>query len=659
MARKTTARAQGTGRRLRNTASAALLISVTLGAAPAEPQEGKGAEETAAKAAATRTSTPADALARVEAVIDASTDKVSASTDRSVAGLQKFMDEAGIADDKTMKTVGAKAQAELEADIAALLKTAQGAVPEAESLDPAWTAGAADSCIQRDGTDVVMSGTATCATNADRDDRARARAEGDAAAAKANANHDGDADAKAQGKGSTATAKSGDPTRTGQSRNESDALSTAGSTATANSGTADHDQRDKATAVAHDKSLASADSVAGDHNDSFAGASDSGEASAIARYGDDNRSIALGFNGSNDGTGPGGARAITLMGFKNQALSVADGQNSAAITNAGYGDGHRAAATSGPNSQARADAAQGEDSEAFADATDRGHALAFDSYGDDMLAIAKSKGDGSTGQCSPIGTAVNSGETTYPLDACATANARAVDGESNTAISTADKAKAFSLAERGKYNTAITKANNGGDIVWNTTKSGANQPSNPHEGMKADCPWPLPPLPQAQQPCGNATAKASYGDGNLAVAVPDGDHVFTWAESSGGSYNQTLATGEGKDSQARSRAIYNNYGTAKAAATDGGKADTLAVIGYENVALAGANGADAKADATAAGPHSQATATASAGGTVSAVHNTTATTGFLGVNLTTGVSCSDASVTYALIGTGQSCGNGF
>ncbi|MGW0710216.1 hypothetical protein ACWD4G_30400 [Streptomyces sp. NPDC002643] len=635
----------------------AVLIGVTMGASPAEPKqrpEGKPAE-----AASARPSTPADALATFKAVVDASTGKLSASADQSVAALQKFMDEADIADDKAMKQVGVDAKAKLDADIAALLKSAQGAVPKAESLAPSWAAGATDACTQQDGTDVVKSGTAVCTTNADRDDRSRARAEGDAASAKASANHDGDADAKAQGAGSAATAKSGDADRAGQSGNTSDAISTAGSRTTANSGTGDHDQRNQATAVGNDKSLSTADSINGDRNKTFAGSSDNGEARAAGRSGDDNSSIALGFNGSNDGDGPSGAQATTLLGFKNQALSIANGQNSAAITNAGYGDGHRAAATSGANSQARADAAQGEDSEAFATATDRGHALAYDSYGDNMLAIAKSKGNGSTGPCSPIGQAVNSGETTYPLDACATANARAVDGDTNTAISTADKAKAYSVAERGKYNTAITKATDGGDIVWNTTPSLPNQPTNPHAGMKADCPWPLPPLPQAQQPCGNATAKASYGDGNLAVAVPNGDHVFTWSEASGGSYNQTLATGEGKDSQARSRAIYNNYGTAKSAATGGGKADTLAILGYENVALANADGTGSKADATAAGPHSQATATASKGGTVSAVHNTTTTTGFLGVNLTTGVSCSAASVTYALIGTGQSCGSGF
>ncbi|WP_416976549.1 hypothetical protein [Streptomyces sp. T028] len=639
------------GRRIRNSAYVALLIGVTLGAAPDGPQQ-------TAVAKPSRPTTPARALASIEAIIDASAGRVSASSDQSVAGLETFLAKAGVADDKSMKTAGVETQAKLERDISGLLKTAGEAVPSAESLDPAWNTGAANACKQQDGTDTAKSGTAVCTTNDDRDKRARARAEGNEAAATANAVHTGDADAKAQGDDSAATARSGDASRTGQKGNESDAISTAGSTTTATSGNADHDQHDKATAVAHDRSLANADSVAGDRNDSFAGASDNGEATALSRYGDDNRSIALGYNGNNDGSGPAGARAITLMGFKNQALSIANGQNSAAVTNAGYGDGHRAAATSGPNSHARADAAQGEDSESFAKATERGHALAYDSYGDDMLAIATSKGDGSIGSCSPIGQALNSGETTYPLDACSSANARAVDGESNTAISTVDKAKAYSVAERGKYNTAVTDAKNGGDIIWNTAKSAAGQPANPHEGMKADCPWPLPPLPQAQQPCGNATAKASYGDGNLAVAKPDGDHVFTWSEASGGSYNQTLATGEGKDSQARSRAIYNNYGTAKSAATGGGKADSLAVIGYENIAVSNADGTGSVANATAAGPHSQATATASKGGTVTAVHNTT-TAGFLGVNLTTGVSCSDTSVTYALIGTGQSCGSGF
>ncbi|WP_105972515.1 hypothetical protein [Streptomyces geranii] len=648
---------RSTGSRIRHSASAALLIGVTLGAAPDGPQQ--TVAEAAPVAKAVRPAVPAEALATIEAIIDTSASRLSASTGTSVGGLEKFMAEADIADGKQMKTVGVEAQAKLEREIHGLLKTTENALPAAGSIDPAWQAGASNACLQQDGTDRAKSGTAVCSTNSDRDRRARARADGDKAAATANGVHEGDADAKAQGDGSAATAKSGDAARVGQKGNESDAISSAGSNAKATSGSADHDQRDRSTAVADEGSLAAADSVAGDRNDSFAGASEDGEATAVSRYGDDNSSIALGYHGNNDGSGPFGARATTLIGFKNKALSIADGQNSSAVTNAGYGDGHRAAATSGANSHARADAAQGEDSEAFADATERGHALAYDSYGDDMLAIATSKGDGSTGACTPIGQVTNSGETTYPIDACASANARAVDGESNTAISTVDQAKAYSVAERGKYNTAITKASNGGDIVWNTAKPAAGQPANPHEGMTADCPWPLPPLPQAQQPCGNATAKASYGDGNLAVAVPDGDHVFTWSEASGGSYNQTLATGEGKDSQARSRAIYNNYGTAKAAATGGGKADSLAVIGYENVAISNADGAGSVANATAAGPHAQATATAGKGGTVSAVHNTTTTAGFLGVNLTTGVTCSDASVTYALIGTGQSCGSGF
>jgi hypothetical protein len=178
--------------------------------------------------------------------------------------------------------------------------------------------------------------------------------------------------------------------------------------------------------------------------------------------------------------------------------------------------------------------------------------------------------------------------------------------------------------------------------------------------MTPDCPWPLPPLPQAQQPCGNATAKASYGDGNLAVAAPNGDHTFTWSEASGGSYNQTLATADGANSRARARGIYNNYGTAKSTASDGGNADTWAIIGYDNIALANAVGAGSVATGVAAGPHAEATSAASAGGTASAVHNTTTQTGsFQGGSLTTGVSCSEQSVTYALIGNGRTCGDGF
>ena len=119
----------------------------------------------------------------------------------------------------------------------------------------------------------------------------------------------------------------------------------------------------------------------------------------------------------------------------------------------------------------------------------------FNSYGDYMLAIATSKGDGSTGQCGPIGQPRDSGETTYPPDACSTANARAVDGEANIAISNVDKAKAYSVAERGSRNIAVTRAVNGGDIIWNTTPSLPTQPPNPHAGMTPDCPWPLPPLP--------------------------------------------------------------------------------------------------------------------------------------------------------------------
>lgn len=598
-------------------------------------------------------------LADAKATVDAATTRAATSVNQAAAGLQAFVKQAGIAGDKSMKAAGAAAKAALDRQITRLLTDAGCAIPDLASLEPRWDPAAVDACVQADGTILVSKGTAVCTTNADRDDRARARAEGAGASADADAVHTGDARAAAAGDGSKAAAKSGDKARTGQAGNVSNAISTGRSTATANSGLGDFDERNNSTAAAAGGSLSTSDASGGDRNQTFAGSFDNGEAHATSTAGDGNLSLALGADGGNDGNGPAGAQSTTLIGFDDKALSVADGVNSTAITNAGYGDRHEAAASSGPDSQARADSAQGEDSAAFATATDRGHALAFNSYGDDMLAVARSKGDGSTGLCNPIGQPVNSGETTYPLDACATASSRAVDGQTNTAISVVDKAKAYSVAERGRYNTAVTTATNGGDIIWNTTASLPGQPANPHAGLTPDCPWPLPPPPQAQQACGNATAKASYGDGNLAVAAPDGDHAFAWSEASGGSYNQTLATAEAR-SKARARAIYDNYGTAKAAATGGGNADSIAVLGYQNVALANAAGTGSVADASAAGNHARATATASSGGTATAVHNTSTTTAFLpGIPLTTGVSCSDTSVTYAVIGTGQSCGTGF
>jgi len=650
------------GARIGIGARAVLLVSATLAPSPASGDGAVGA----ASAGDARTGadnqqrrvTPSDALAEAKAQVDEALAGFSTAADEAAAGLQTFVEEADIAEDKSMEEAGVAAKSDLDEGLAEVLSDAEGAIPEADRLEPSWNGGAANACRQNDGNNVVAQGTAVCTTNSDRDDRARARAEGNGASATANAVHDGDAEARSQGDGSAATARSGDPARTGQRRNVSDAVSTGGSTATANAGLGDHDGRNRSTAVADGTSLATADSNFGDENEAFSGSINNGEARASNTSGDRNRAIALGANGSNDGNGPAGARATSLLGFDNTSLSVADGQNSTAITNAGYGDRHRAAATSGPNSQARADSAQGEESASFSQATDRAHALAFNSYGDHMLAIAQSTGNGSTGLCGPIGQPVNSGETTYPPDACATANARAVDGEANTAISIVDEAKGYSVSERGARNTAVTRATNGGDIIWNTTPSLPNQPPNPHAGLTPDCPWPLPPLPQAQQPCGNATAKASYGDGNLAVAVPNGDHAFAWSEASGGSYNQTLAAADGANSRARSRGIYNNYGTAKSSATNGGNAETLAVRGYGNVALANADGIGSVANATAAGPHSQATASSSAGGTATAMHNTTTASGFQGIG-PSAVSCSNESVTYAMIGTGQTCGDGF
>jgi len=640
-------------------ACAVLLAGVAL----AVPASGSSAAQNdTAAAGLTRPAgcqVPSSSLAAAKATIDAATTRLGASVDRAAVGLQAFVKQAGVATDKSMKAAGLAAKATLDRQITQLLTDAGCAIPDLASLEPHWNPAAVNACVQADGIIVVSKGTAVCTTNADRDDRARARAEGNGASANANAIHHGDAQASAQGDSSTAAAKSGDKARTGQAGNVSNAISTSGSTATANSSLADFDEHNNATAAAAGASLSTSDIAGGDRNQALAESFNNGEAHASGTAGDGNLSIALGADGSNDGNGPAGARSTTLIGFDNKALSVADGVNSAAITNAGYGDRHQAAASSGPNSQARADSAQGEDNASFATATQRGHALAFNSYGDDMLAVATSKGDGSTGLCNPIGQPVNSGETTYPLDACATANARAVDGQTNTAVSEVDKAKAYSVAERGRYNTAVTRAADGGDIIWNTTASLPGQPSNPHAGLAPDCPWPLPPLPQAQQPCGNATAKASYGDGNLAVADPNGDHSFAWSEASGGSYNQTLATASAK-SKARARAIYNNYGTAKAAATGGGNADSIAVLGYQNVALANAAGTGSVANASAAGNHARATATASSGGTATAVQNTSTTTTFLpGILLTTGVTCSNTSVTYAVIGTGQSCGTGF
>jgi len=582
-----------------------------------------------------------------------------AKLDKEIAEMITLVDSTSLdaVDDQSSAALS-NDMAGLDSQITRILNVAMQA-SQLAGIPNNWNPEGANACKQVDGTVVLANGTAVCTTNSDGDDQAVAKAQGDGASATANAIHDGRANAKALGDASAATARSGDAARTGQARNAADASSLNGSTATANAGVGDFDEDNEAKAVAEDGSLSIADAGTGDKNQDFALSVNNGEARATNRAGDRNVAVAIGANGNNDGNGPLGARATTLIGNDNTALSVADGLNSAATTNAGYGDRHKAAAAAGPNSDARADSAQGEESESFATATDRGHALAFNSYGDHMRAIATSKGDGSTGRCAVIGQPVNSGQTTYPPDACSTANARAVDGDANTAISVVDKAKAYSVAERGTHNIAVTRAANGGDIIWNTTPSLPSQPPNPHAGLTPDCPWPLPPLPQAQQACGNATAKASYGDGNVAVAAPNGDHSFAWSEASGGGYNETLATAEGANSRARARGIYNNHGTAKATAADGGRSEAATILGYENVSMANATGAGSVANATAAGPHAQATAAASSGGTATAVHNTTNIAAFITGPLVTGVTCSPAAVTYALIGTGQSCGTGF
>jgi len=112
-----------------------------------------------------------------------------------------------------------------------------------------------------------------------------------------------------------------------------------------------------------------------------------------------------------------------------------------------------------------------------------------------------------------------------PPDACATANFSSGGwGIQHRDLCRRQRQGPFSLAERGARKH---RGHQGKRTVG--TSSGIqrprcqNQPPNPHAGLTPDCPWPpSAPLPQAQQACGNATAKASYGDGNLAVAVPNG-----------------------------------------------------------------------------------------------------------------------------------------
>jgi hypothetical protein len=60
------------------------------------------------------------------------------------------------------------------------------------------------------------------------------------------------------------------------------------------------------------------------------------------------------------------------------------------------------------------------------------------------------------------------------------------------------------VAERGARNTAVTRATDGRNIIWNTTPSLPRQPVNTHAGLKPDCPKSLP---AARDPWGSgATA---------------------------------------------------------------------------------------------------------------------------------------------------------
>jgi hypothetical protein len=147
----------------RGGAWAALLVGITLSELPGDPDEASA--ETTAKSSPSRPVAPAMAPADLEATIDAAANGVSGATDKAVADLLTFMQDAEVADDKSMKTAGAAAKADLDKVIADLLKEAQSATPAADSLTPTWTAGAADACTQRDGTDIVKSGTATCCGN--------------------------------------------------------------------------------------------------------------------------------------------------------------------------------------------------------------------------------------------------------------------------------------------------------------------------------------------------------------------------------------------------------------------------------------------------------------------------------------------------------------
>ena len=620
----------------------------------------------AVPAALAQTAEPSAAVAAAKGRVDQETARLNAAIEAEAARLSQYMDQADVAADKSMDRVGVQARERLLQGVTRLIREGERAIPR--RVDPAWASGAANECQQLNGAAGASNGSARCASTNDSGSRAETRAQGDGASAAANAANTGRALARAQGDRSSATARSGDAARPGQRDNVSDAVATGGSSSQAVAGSSHFDENNNVTAVAAEGSRASAEATAGDNNRILAGAFNRGEANATNRAGDRNTSIALGANGSRGPDAPAGAnplamqmsgaRSMTLFGFDNHAMSVVDGPNSVATTNAGYGDRHWSAATASANSHARADAAQGEDNAAFADARNRGHALSYTSYGDNLVAISRSTGDDSTGSCSPIGRPQNSGETNYPPDVCATANARSVDGNSNIAIAIVDRAKGYAVAERGVRNTAVVRATNGGNIVWNTAEAGPNQTPNPHQGQRADCPWPLPPLPQAQQACGNGTAKASYGDGNLAVALPNGDHSFAWSEASGGSYNQTLATA-GANARARARATYNSYGTAKAVADNGGNADASAGAGQHNVALANANGAGAVANVTAYGPYARATGAASVGGIVTAIHNTTSLPGGFGASMSTTVQCSNNAVTYAMLGDGQTCGTGF
>ena len=399
-------------------------------------------------------------------------------------------------------------------DLATLAGFSLRTIPGPASIQANFDPQSSSECTQVDGVAIVNTGSAVCTTTDNTGTKASAQAEGTANAT-ANAVHTGNANAQAQGDGSAATAQAGAASRAGQAGNTARAVSTGGSATSADSGQGDYDQGNTVTAVGDGGSQATGTVDGGKNNTVFSGSVRDGASDAAVTAGDDNHAVALGADGNNaPGCGgltlPGsasgcGALATALIGVAQHRRLARRRVELHRRHQRGLRKRPQRRRRRRPGLPRPGRLGAGQRKQVVRDLDRPGPGTGVQQLRRQHARRREIDGRRIDRLCNPIGEAVNSGETTYPLDACAAAESRAASGDSNTAITIVDKAKAFSDAEMGTDNTAVTIASNGGNIIWNTTASLPGQPANPDAGKTASCPWALPPPPQAQQACGNAT----------------------------------------------------------------------------------------------------------------------------------------------------------